>query len=96
MTEMMKQKSGNITNRIIVTLVVNFIVQDASGMKMPFYFTEIAFLVIMGNYIVSYNHQPAKKNQRDFDLNPFPHILIFSANVATFKMPEKINSVKTS
>lgn len=82
--EIVIEQSGYPANIVIFTMVLKFIMQAYSCMKMPWYYTRVAILVIMGNYVVSHNHQPADNDQRGFDVNPFPQIFKFSAKVITF------------
>ena len=59
-------------------------------MGMPVQQAQIAFVVIMGNHVVSHNQQPAENDKRGFDVNPGPQIIEFSANVVIFKCLRKI------
>lgn len=74
-----------MANTTIVTLSMKFSIQAHSGMGMSGGKTNIDCLMIMGNYVVSHNHQPDENEQRCFYSDPFSQILKFSANVVLFK-----------
>ena len=51
---------------MIIAVIVIFIIQDHSGMGMPVEYAQIAFLVIMGNHVMSHNQRPAEMIREAF------------------------------
>lgn len=75
---------------MIIAVIVIFIIQDNSGMGMPVKYAQIAFLVIMGNHVMSHNQQPAENDQRGFYPDSFPQFLKFPAKVVILRNWEVI------